>query len=113
MALTRWSKIRREPGAQRCEFVSSLRQVWFSALCATVVIFAIAGAVPHPPRTPAGHGQCNDVRALSVLGFGFTGAALLIHRGALSLAFMPYTKGWMLDDWAARTQELPPVCAAA
>jgi cellulose synthase/poly-beta-1,6-N-acetylglucosamine synthase-like glycosyltransferase len=93
------SKPQRVRGARRREFVRSLRQIWFSTLCAAVLIFAIVWGILYPPRTKTGDGEYNNARTLSILGFGFAGAALLIHLGVMSLAFMPYTKGWMLDDW--------------
>lgn len=80
------------------EFRSSIRQVWFSMLCAAVLTFAIIWGVNNPPSTETGSGGVNDARTLSILGFGFATAALMWHLAVVLLAFLPYTSGWMMTD---------------
>lgn len=81
------------------EFRSSMRQVWFSALCAAVLIFAMVWAVLNPPSTETRTGDVDGARTLTILGFGFASGSLMWHLAVVLLAFLPYTSGWMMSDF--------------
>eukprot|EP00173_Palmaria_palmata_P001012 Plantae.Rhodophyta-Palmaria_palmata.ctg1531.p1 GENE.Plantae.Rhodophyta-Palmaria_palmata.ctg1531~~Plantae.Rhodophyta-Palmaria_palmata.ctg1531.p1 ORF type:complete len:182 (+),score=15.23 Plantae.Rhodophyta-Palmaria_palmata.ctg1531:235-780(+) len=94
---------------QRQDIRRNLSQVWFSALMAASRIFSIAWRVlwPSAPKTLEYltiDGIAFKLRYTSVLpmvkALGFAGANIIYHLLAVYLAFVPYTKGWVMEDFA-------------
>lgn len=93
---------------QRQDMRRNLSQVWFSALMAASLTLSIVWGVlwPSAPKTLEYltiDGIAYKMRYTSVLpmvmALGFAGANILYHLLAVYLAFVPYTKGWMMEDF--------------